>query len=651
MFKNEEKPKILIVDDKVENLHTLSKMLQEIEADIYQANSGDEALLMTLDNDFALILLDVKMPGMNGYEVARLIRGDKKTKHIPIIFVTANYYTENDIFEGYEAGAIDYIFKPIISKILLSKVKIFLELYKYKVEEVLKSENRYRTLFETIGIGILYLDAAENIISVNPAFEKIFNLDSEMILNKSIRELNWIYYNQADQEIRIEDLPFIKALKLGQEIHNEIIKIVTIDHRIRWINLAAVPLFKTGTDKAFQVYIIFVDITKNIKNEIEKDKIQIQLQQLQKMESIGNLASGIAHDFNNILTVIQVEAELLSEDLDVETEEYITLKNILNATKKATLLTSQLLIFGRKSILDKKSLNLNKVIESTIKMIRRLIGEDITVEIKLADNLEQTLADAGQMGQVIMNLAVNARDAMPDGGIFSIMTSKLTIGAEFCQQHIQARPGEFVLLQVSDTGSGINPGILRNIFEPFFTTKQPGKGTGLGLSVVYGIIKQHGGWIIVDSKEGVGSTFEIYLPIVKDYIKNQNGERKNREIKQVTGKILIVEDDNSLRELITKFLQQKGYIVITAEDSKNAREIYLANQNDIELVIIDVILPDDSGLNLADELKSINHKLKILLISGYTEEKINRQLINEKCYPFLRKPFSANELIDTILTI
>jgi two-component system, cell cycle sensor histidine kinase and response regulator CckA len=372
--------------------------------------------------------------------------------------------------------------------------------------------------------------------------------------------------------------------------------------------------------------------------------LEEQLRQSQKMESVGRLAGGIAHDFNNLLTAINGYAELLLMDLKQQEPNFLTAKEILTAGQKAAGLVRQLLAFSRKQVLQPRILDLNHLIRENTKMLCRLIGEDIELIATLEPNLRKIKADPGQIEQVIINLAVNARDAMPKGGKLLIETSNIELSEEFAWQHVSVIPGSYILLVISDTGCGMNAEIRAHLFEPFFTTKEKGKGTGLGLSTVYGIVQQSGGHIWVYSEPDKGATFKIYLPIIEEESAEKGSLPARPDSSHGWETILVAEDESLVRSLACLSLRKKGYQVLEAADGEEALKILTQRANSIHLIITDVVMPQISGRELARKAKLLQPEIKILYMSGYTENAIVHHGVLEPGLEFIPKPFSPGAL-------
>ncbi len=388
----------------------------------------------------------------------------------------------------------------------------------------------------------------------------------------------------------------------------------------------------------------FIAIKKDITQHV---RLKEHLHHLQKMEAVGQLAGGVAHDFNNLLTIIHGNAQLvLSDGAHLKEEDRRCLQQITNATERAANLTRQLLAFGRNQNFQFQPVNLNQVIGNFTRMLKRVVGEQVVLECHYADNLPPVSADVGMIEQILINLIVNARDAMPAGGSITVSTETADIDTAYVNLHPEAEPGNFVCFTVSDTGVGIYPEYLPRIFEPFFTTKEAGKGTGLGLATVYGIVKQHQGWVDVSSQLGCGTTFKIFLPAgVCD------GAETNvspAPLRRAAGceKILLVEDDMDVRTIARNVLEATGYQVWEASDGLEALNIWKANAPQIDLLLTDVIMPGGlNGRELADRLRGERPGLKVILMSGYSSDRLGTIQMHNRILP---KPFSLEDLTQAV---
>ncbi|HFE62810.1 MAG TPA: response regulator, partial [Caldithrix sp.] len=386
-----------------------------------------------------------------------------------------------------------------------------------------------------------------------------------------------------------------------------------------------------------------------MKRDITREKkLEDQLRQAQKMEAIGRLAGGVAHDFNNLLTVINGYSELLLRKLEPAAPFHKEITQISKAGERASHLTDQLLAFSRRQVIQPKVLNLNLVVADSVKMLRRLIGEDIDLATVLDPDLGNVKVDPGQMEQIILNLAVNARDAMPQGGKLTIETSNFEIDDRYLKEHVEIQKGWYVMLAVSDTGIGMSKEIQNHIFEPFFTTKEHGKGTGLGLSTVYGIVKQNNGYVWVYSEPGEGTTFKIYLPVIKEAVSVSNEPDISLDALRGEETVLLVEDERNVRRLAKRILSENGYSVLEAEDGFQALQVSRKHKGKIHLLLTDVVMPSMSGKELAEKMEILYRGIKVVCFSGYTDNAIMYHRVLEPGTAFIQKPFTPLHLLKKI---
>ncbi len=538
---------------------------------------------------------------------------------------------------------IDYDGKPAIQGTLIDITK-----RKHAEATRQESERRYRLLAENLTDIIWTMDKDLKFSYISPSVTRILGYSVKEVKNMSLRDiltpssLSVIEKTISEKANREKEKSQSKTLLPTMEVEFK-----TKDGSTNWFEVSLIfPPDQTET--SWEFLGVARDICERKKAEEEKEKIRAQLFQAQKMEAIGILAGGIAHDFNNLLTAIQGCADMELMDVDESTSSYQNLKEIRDAADRAAELTRQLLFFSRKHPMEPVPLNFNKTIEDLLKILHRLIGEDIAITTDLEPDLWTVYADRGTMEQVIMNLAVNARDAMPGGGRLTIKTENVVLDEVYCNVIPKAQCGEFVRITVEDTGIGMGKEVLKHIFEPFFSTKGPGKGTGLGLSVVYGIIRQHNGWINTYSEPDQGTTFRIYLPAV--HIKSEEQNEKLTSAEELKGngeQILIVEDEEGVREFTRRALEKGGYTVFVAVNAWEALDIFEKVKN-LDLVFSDVVLPDKTGIDLAEELLARKPELKILLTSGYTDQKSQWPIIQKKGFKFLQKPYALLDLLQTI---
>ena len=433
----------------------------------------------------------------------------------------------------------------------------------------------------------------------------------------------------------------VRLALTGTAPYNHQHRIVRRDGSIRWVHEQA-DIERNPKGEPIRMVGVVQDIT-------DRRYLEEQLRQSQKMEAIGQLAGGVAHDFNNLLTVIQGHASLLMLEETKSKEGADSIQQIAHAAERAANLTRQLLAFSRKQVMRSKDLDLNEIVTDMTKMLNRTLGEHIKLQVEFGANLPLVHADPGMMEQVVLNLAVNARDAMPKGGLLVIRNSVESIDAEFVRQNPEASPGQFVCLGVTDTGCGIAPENLSRIFEPFFTTKDVGKGTGLGLATVYGIVKQHHGWIKVQSELERGTTFQIFLPA--SYGVRRSGETSffEKSVRGGTETLLIVEDETTLRQLTRLILERYGYTVLEAAHGMDALEVWREYQHQIDLVLTDMVMPEGlSGMDLAGKLLIENPETKIIFSSGYSVEVFGKDLELKDWINFLQKPYHPRKLAQAV---
>ena len=386
-------------------------------------------------------------------------------------------------------------------------------------------------------------------------------------------------------------------------------------------------------------------VVEDLRREMERRRdVEDQLIQAQKMEAIGRLAGGVAHDFNNLLTVILGYNEMLRDQVTQDPEALDYASEVLHAAQRASALTNQLLAFSRRQVAVLRVLDLNEVVQHIEKMLRRIIGEDIELEIRLAPGLRPVKADPAHLDQVIMNLAVNSRDAMPGGGKLTIETANVELSEDYAGRHLDVQPGSYVLLAVTDTGSGMDEVTKSRLFEPFFTTKEKGKGTGLGLSIVYGIVKQNGGEILVYSELGRGTVFKIYLPVAQAPIEGLPAEVAEVEWKNATETILVVEDEDQVRSLTQTILSRRGYRILEAASGKEALRILREHKEPIHLLLTDIVMPEMSGVELAREVERTRPGMRVLYMSGYTDTGAANQGLLTSDMWFIEKPFTSAAL-------
>ena len=506
------------------------------------------------------------------------------------------------------------------------------ELAQRTAEQIGEYRARLASIIDSSEDAILAKSLDGTITAWNRGAERIYGYTPEEVIGKNITMLV-----PSDRPDEIPEI--LRKVARGESIeHYESIR-VTKDGRRLNVSISVSPL-RDVHGEIVGASAIARDIT-------DQRRAEDQLRQSQKMEAIGRLAGGVAHDFNNVLGLINACAEFLRDRIEPASEPSVYVENIKKATDRGAALTRQLLAFSRRQVVKPVILDLNDRLKDTSKLLRPLMGDDVEIQIVPRSVSAIVEADPGQLDQIIMNLAVNARDAMPKGGRFILETDVVDFDQHFADQHQPLKPGRYVMLAVSDSGSGMDKETLSRIFEPFFTTKESGKGTGLGLSTVYGIAQQSGGHIWVYSEPGRGTTFKVYLPSAAHKLTSSSATETETVVPKRAARILLVEDDEIMRGLTRKLLQEQGYTIVEANNGKSALEWAEANPGQIDLLLTDVVMPAVSGPELAERLARSHSGLKVVYMSGYTGELMEASE-RLKHGILLEKPFTRNALLNTL---
>jgi len=505
-----------------------------------------------------------------------------------------------------------------------------------KVEAALQaSELRYRRLFESARDGILILDADTGcIVDVNPFLIELLSYSRSEFIGKKLWELGFFADIAANEEafIELQQLQYVRYDDLPLKTHDG----RTID--VEFVS----NVYEVDHLKVIQCNIR--DISERRQAETQRLKLEDQLRQQQRLETVGKLAAGVAHDFNNLLTGITGFTQFTYDALPTGSAMREDLAEVLALAGRATDLTRQLLAFSRRQTLQPIIFDMNQQIGGMIKVLGRLIGEHIDLVFHPAAELGQIKADPGQIEQVLMNLVVNARDAMPDGGKLTIVTANVELDADYARNHTGTTPGPYVMLAVTDTGSGMEASVLEHIFEPFFSTKSVGKGTGLGLATVYGIVKQHDGNIWVYSEPGSGTTFKVYLPRAAE-TSTEQPRSQPQSSPSGTETILLVEDEDAVRKVAARILEGHGYQVLTAALPSQADALLAEHGAHIALLLTDIVMPERNGRKLYESALTRYPHLRVLYMSGYTDDAVVHQGMLTADTPFIQKPFTSDALL------
>jgi signal transduction histidine kinase/CheY-like chemotaxis protein len=510
-----------------------------------------------------------------------------------------------------------------------------------QAEEALHREREFlAAALESLTDGIVACDADVVLTVANRAARQLCALPDGPLPRGRWSGPHDLYAADGNTRLAPEHHPLLRALA-GEAVENVEVVLAPESGQRRAILASGRPIVDARGTKLGAVVALH-DVT-------EERWLEAQFRQAQKMEAVGQLAGGVAHDFNNLLTVISSYSEMVLQGLAPSDPNRADLEEIRHAALRAAGLTRQLLAFSRKQVMQPRVLDLNsEVVAGVEKMLRRLIGEDIELVTALDSNLGLVNADPGQLEQVIVNLAVNARDAMPEGGRLVIQTANVELGAEGAGRHLGAKPGLYVMLAISDTGTGMSRETVARMFEPFFTTKDPGKGTGLGLATVHGIVKQSSGDIWVYSEPGQGTTFKVYLPRADSQVADAVPVLPRQHVRGRGETILLVEDDAALRGLARKILVAGGYAVLEARTGEEAMAVCARGEQPVDLIVTDAVMPGMSGRALAERLAAVRPTARLLLISGYTDDDILRRGILDPRMAFLQKPFTPGALAQKV---
>ncbi|MDM8526148.1 response regulator [Desulfococcaceae bacterium HSG8] len=671
MNEDFDNPRILIVDDNPENIHLLSRNLED-DYEVMYATTGEKALEIAFSDDLPdLILLDIIMPGTDGYEVCERLKANAGTRDIPVIFLTGMNQIEDET-KGLELGATDYISKPFRMPVVQARISAALRLktemdkrmmlarelqelntdlekrvtekvaeLRVAHEELKISENNYRSIFENALEGIYRSTPEGRFLTANPSMAGVLGYDSPGDLVSSVADIGLeCYANPEDRKSLIDTLIRDGVIR-GFET-----KMKKKDADIVWCSISA-RLIHDDQGQGLYIEGFCADISKQKEAEQALQESEARLRQAQKMEAIGTMAGGIAHDFNNILFPVLGYAQMLSDDIPKDSPFQSQLKEVIKGTLRAKNLVKQILAFSRHSDQKNKPLKIEIILKEVLKLSRATLPATIEIRQDIQNECGMVMADTTRIHQIVMNLITNAFHAMEDkGGTLTIALRK----GDFTRENLPApelSPGPYICLTVTDTGIGMDAATREKIFDPYFTTKEVNKGTGLGLSVVHGIVKTYNGRIVLESEPGRGTSFQVFLPRVMSEAENKAGTQK---ISARTGneRILLIDDEESITCMLRLMAERLGYQVTTHCSSTEALECFRSGPDNFDIVITDMTMPDMTGDRLSVELKKLRSDIPIILCTGYSEKIANHKAYEIGVDMVLMKPIVRNDLANAV---
>jgi len=671
-----ETVRVLVVEDSPTQAQELALLLESEGFVVDIAKNGEAGLERAARERYALILSDVVMPGLDGYELCRRIKADPATRSTPVLLLTS-LAEPMDVIRGLECGADNFLTKPYDAAYLIGRIRRLLD------DIALRGERKVAVGVEVVLLGRRFTinsDREQMLDLLMSTFEEVLRSRQReyetKLTEQTLRESHRLLQSALDalpEQIAIvnqkgviaaANAHFRKAVgddggvgrsyldvwKRSYPTHAEYVNQVEsgigeVQNADRASFALEYPIASGREQRWFALRASrFPDRDERLLAVENQDitarkRLEDQLRHSQKLEAVGQLAGGVAHDFNNLLAVIQSYGQFLAQDLPADDPKRQDVDQVLFAADAASALTRQLLAFSRQQVMKLEVLDPNTAIREVEKMLRRLIGEDIEYVAVLDPTVGRVKADAGQIQQILMNLVVNARDAMPNGGKLMIETTNCVLGEDYERTHAGVVPGEYVAISVTDTGTGMDAETQARIFEPFFTTKGIGKGTGLGLSTVYGIVQQSGGHVWVYSEVGRGTTFRIYLPLVEESTESKRPVLRSDPVRG-SEIVLVVEDNEAVRTAICRILRRAGYRVLDASDPNQAKQKCQQHEGVIDLLVTDVVMPQMSGPELAQELTAMRPGMKVLFMSGYSGNAITRHGVLSEGVMFLQKPFT-----------
>ena len=625
---SESRIQVLVVDDDPHSLSIMTTLLEKEGFEVLVAGNGDEGIQHALLAEPDLILLDILMPGIDGFETCRELKSMPETAHIPVIFLSAVAETRNKV-RGFRVGGADYVTKPFQEAEILARIRTHVTLRRQQQRlqalntdlqrEVEARKRAVAELENTLNAttdGIWTWHFKTNALFFSPKYYTMLGYAPGAFPPGFESWKDLIHPDDLDEALSVAT----RWLESKQDEYENEVRMRTADGEYRWIRARGRVVERDEAGDAVYMIGNHEDITERKRAERERRELEARLRQSQKLEAVGTLAGGIAHNFNNLLFPIIGHAEMAADELPKDSPVRPHITGILNAAIRARDLVSQILAFSRKAETEVKPVQIYPIVNESLKIVRA--GIPTTVEIR--HELKATspvMADPTQIHQVIMNLCTNAYHAMESaGGVLSIRLEEVDISSETSAGHTGAEPGRYARIRVSDTGGGMEPAVVERIFEPYFTTKEPGKGTGLGLAVVHGIMVDHGGFVTVESEVGRGSTVSVHFPLMKPAEDPDPAAMpETKTVSRGTERILVVDDERSIARLLRQMLEGLGYTVTAREGGLDALAVFGKAPDQFDLVITDMTMPNLTGDKLARRIREIRPEIPVIICTGFSD--------------------------------
>jgi PAS domain S-box-containing protein len=643
-FEESHGIRLLLVEDDLDFRTSLTARLRKRGFEVTEAVSAEEAMEALDQEVFDVVVSDIKLPGTDGMEFLAMVK--QRDGELPVVLVTG-YASLESAKEAVTLNASDYLLKPLDSiEDLLRPIHKAVHSRKLEAlnreaqQEIRRLKEHFESIVTSVPCGILTIEPSGEIREANDTFRGMMDCGRSEIEGRYINDVfdmsvaqEFADLMEADES---RDVPRYFEWNAGEALGRQF-----------W---AEVVLKRADIGGRHLVLMVVSDISDIKQAEEEKKDLEERMAHMRKMEALGKMAGGVAHDFNNILTAIQGYSDLAMSGLESDSPVFWQLKQISEASVRGSNLTQQLLLFGHKQPIEFIPCDVNRRVRGILPMLEHLAGGDVLIVTELSPEPVTVSGDGSKVEMLLMNLVINARDAMPGGGQVTVKTSMVGLGEEFCRDVPDAEPGRYACLSVADDGTGMDEDTVKNIFDPFFTTKREGKGTGLGLSVVYGIVKEHKGWIRVASRVGEGSVFKVYLPASEEAPTEEEDDDIPADALQGEGeRVLVVEDEEGTRGFLEKALSTNGYEVFAAPSAGEARTLFESKNGEFHMIFSDVVLPDGNGLDLSKKLQTASPKLKILLGSGYcADESVGWEEIEAQGVPLIQKPYSLGSVLRAV---